>query len=249
MLFQAKWRGAHSGSPLTPAAGAACDLTHYWALRAEDVADALGSSGQGLSTLEAAARLRTYGPNRLRSHEVASFLQTLVNQIKSPLLLLLVFAAGASIASRELIDATIVLTIVAATIAIGFYRESTAQTAIAALRSKVHTRSDVARDGGVTSIGAEDIVPGDVVHLSAGDLVPADGSRPGALLLWSTIATIVLACAIPFLPFANVFGFVPLPARLLVVIAGITIAYVAATELAKRWFYDRRNEGLSTSEA
>jgi Mg2+-importing ATPase len=173
--FLAKWRGAHPGSRLTPAAGAACDLTHYWGLRAEDVADALGSSRQGLSTVEAEDRLRTHGPNRLRSHEVASFLQTLVNQIKSPLLLLLVFAAGASIASRELIDATIVLTIVAATIAIGFYRESSAQTAIAALRSKVHTRSDVTRDGRVMSIAAEDIVPGDVVHLSAGDLVPADG--------------------------------------------------------------------------
>ena len=74
-------------------------------------------------------------------------------------------------------------------------------------------------------------------------------SRPGSLLLWSTMAIVVLAFAIPFLPFADVFGFVPLPARLIVAIAGITIAYVAATELAKRWFYDRRNEGLSTSAA
>ena len=73
--------------------------------------------------------------------------------------------------------------------------------------------------------------------------------RPGSLLLWSTMAIVVLAFAIRSCRLRMSFGFVPLPARLIVAIAGITIAYVAATELAKRWFYDRRNEGLSTSAA
>ena len=62
-------------------------------------------------------------------------------------------------------------------------------------------------------------------------------SRPGNWLLISTFAVIALALALPYLPFASVFGFVPLPAPLLAGIIGLTLAYVAAVELAKRWFY------------
>jgi Mg2+-importing ATPase len=64
-------------------------------------------------------------------------------------------------------------------------------------------------------------------------------SRPGTLLLTSTIGVIVLAVAIPYLPFADVFGFVPLPRALVATVVIITAAYVAATELQKRWFYRR----------
>ena len=64
-------------------------------------------------------------------------------------------------------------------------------------------------------------------------------SRPGTLLLESTVALIVLALAIPYLPFAGVFGFVPLPGGLLATIGLITVLYVAATELQKRRFYRR----------
>jgi Mg2+-importing ATPase len=64
-------------------------------------------------------------------------------------------------------------------------------------------------------------------------------SRPGDVLLWSTMALIPLAFAIPFLPGAGAFGFVPLPGELGLAIAGITVAYVIATELQKKWFYAR----------
>jgi Mg2+-importing ATPase len=66
-------------------------------------------------------------------------------------------------------------------------------------------------------------------------------SRPGRLLLTSTIALIPIAFAIPYAPFAGLFGFVPLPVPLAATIAGITLAYVAATELQKKWFYSRRH--------
>jgi Mg2+-importing ATPase len=62
-------------------------------------------------------------------------------------------------------------------------------------------------------------------------------SRPGTLLLVSTFILIVTAFAIPYLPYADLFGFVRLPARLLGTIAVITVLYVAATELQKKWFY------------
>jgi P-type Mg2+ transporter len=65
-------------------------------------------------------------------------------------------------------------------------------------------------------------------------------SRPGTLLLMSTIGVLAFAFVIPFLPFARALGFVPLPAPLLGTIVVITTAYVTATELQKHWFYRSR---------
>ena len=64
-------------------------------------------------------------------------------------------------------------------------------------------------------------------------------SRPGALLLWSTVVFIAIALVIPYLPFDSVFGFIPLPAPLLLTIIGLTLLYVVAVELAKKFFYSR----------
>jgi Mg2+-importing ATPase len=66
-------------------------------------------------------------------------------------------------------------------------------------------------------------------------------SRPGSVLLWSTIVLIVVTMAIPYLPLAIVLGFVPLSAALLTSLAAITILYVIATETMKRWFYRNEN--------
>jgi Mg2+-importing ATPase len=62
-------------------------------------------------------------------------------------------------------------------------------------------------------------------------------SRPGRVLLWSTVVLVALTVALPYLPFIGVFGFVPLPAMLLMTVAAITALYVVATELTKRRFY------------
>ena len=62
-------------------------------------------------------------------------------------------------------------------------------------------------------------------------------SRPGTLLLWSTVALIGLTAGIPYLPVASVLGFVPLPGTLLATVVAITALYVLATELTKHWFY------------
>jgi P-type Mg2+ transporter len=64
-------------------------------------------------------------------------------------------------------------------------------------------------------------------------------SRPGAVLLWSTIILAALSYVLPFLPFMSILGFVPLPPALLAMLALITALYVAATELGKTWFYRR----------
>jgi Mg2+-importing ATPase len=64
-------------------------------------------------------------------------------------------------------------------------------------------------------------------------------SRPGAVLLWSTMALAVLTMAIPYLPAARVLGFVPISATMLVSLSAITILYVVATEVMKKWYYSR----------
>jgi len=147
----------------------------YWSADADVLIQRLGSAREGLSAAEAAKRLREYGPNQVREHRHLSRTRVLLNQIRNPLLLVLVFAAGASAITGAWVDAFIVLLIVFATVGIGYGREYHAQTAAAALQARVSTRSRVFRDGRVETVPAEEVVPGDVVLLSAGSLVPADG--------------------------------------------------------------------------
>jgi Mg2+-importing ATPase len=137
------------------------------------VARRLGAPA-GLSTTEAADRLRAYGPNALREHPQLTRLGVLARQLRSPLLLLLVFAAAASALTAEWIDAGIVFAVVVAATAIGYVREYSAQTAAAALGARVRSRARVMRDGTPVTVPLHEIVPGDLVLLSAGSLVPAD---------------------------------------------------------------------------
>jgi Mg2+-importing ATPase len=149
--------------------------TEYWAFEPSEVARRLGSTASGLSEEEAARRLARFGCNELRERRRLSALNVLARQLRSPLLLLLVLAAGASALTAEWLDAAIVFTIVIVTVAVGYSREYSAQGAAAALRARLHARSRVLRDGRVKQILTTEVVPGDVVLLSAGSLVPADG--------------------------------------------------------------------------
>jgi P-type Mg2+ transporter len=148
---------------------------NYWSADADTLVHRLASSRDGLRAAEAAARLREYGPNQVREYRRLTHTRALVNQIRNPLLLVLVFAAMASAMTGAFVDALIVVVIVLATVAIGYAREYRAETAAAALPARVRTRARVRRDGHEASVPTEEIVPGDVVLLSAGSLVPADG--------------------------------------------------------------------------
>jgi Mg2+-importing ATPase len=150
------------------------DLGPYWSNGPDELAATLRSGVQGLTSTEAEARLRDYGPNALDALRPLSRVRVLLNQVRSPLLLLLIFAAAASGLTGEWFDAGIVLTIVVATVAVGYSREYSAQAAADALRARVHVRTQVVRDGRVDTIDTRGIVPGDLVLLSAGSLVPAD---------------------------------------------------------------------------
>lgn len=149
-------------------------LADYWTLEPAEAARRLGSGPSGLSSAEAARRLQDYGPNTLRQRQSSSWPRVLWNQLRSPLLLLLVFAAVASGATRQWTDAGIVLAIVVATVGIGFWREYGAEKAAAALAARIEMRTSVWRDGALVPIPTRQVVPGDVVQLGAGSLVPGD---------------------------------------------------------------------------
>ena len=138
------WHSPRHASPGdTPSQGPA-SLNAYWTSEAHVIADCLGSGPDGLSQVEADRRLRSIGPNRLRNHQTRSRLEVVWAQLRNPLFLILVFAACASASTGEWIDATIVLAIVVASVGIGYSREYTAQTAVAALQAQVQMRTNVA---------------------------------------------------------------------------------------------------------
>ncbi|MBI1734319.1 MAG: magnesium-translocating P-type ATPase [Candidatus Rokubacteria bacterium] len=150
------------------------DTGAYWSQAAAELTRRLRSAPDGLASRDAAARLREHGPNAVRASRPLSRLRVLAAQLRSPLLLLLLFAAIASALTGAWFDAAIVLAIILASVGIACAREYRAHAAAAALGARVRLRVQVLRDGQPGTIPAEAVVPGDVVLLTAGSLVPAD---------------------------------------------------------------------------
>jgi Mg2+-importing ATPase len=147
----------------------------YWSQPPDSLLVELHSTPEGLSTDEARQRLAQFGPNVLKAREKATALELFLNQFKSPIILILLFATGVSAVLGEWVDALIVLVIVLGSAVLSFVQEYSANTATERLRAQVKIKATVLRDGQPQSVPAEEVVPGDVVLLSAGSLVPADG--------------------------------------------------------------------------
>jgi Mg2+-importing ATPase len=147
----------------------------YWSLPPEQLLSALHASKTGLQPADAAQRLKQYGPNTIRARQQATALRLLLSQFKSPLVLILIFAAIVSGFVGEWVDASIVLAIVLGSTVLGFVQEYTAGNAVEKLRSQVTIKSSLLRAGQPQVLPSEQVVPGDVVMLSAGSLIPADG--------------------------------------------------------------------------
>ncbi|WP_406829766.1 magnesium-translocating P-type ATPase [Pedococcus sp. KACC 23699] len=140
----------------------------------KDVAAAQGVSvDHGLSSVDAAGRRQTWGPNAIATHRVNA-LAVLGRQLRSPLLGLLAVAAAVSFSVGERSDAVIIGTILGASVCLGFVNEYRAERAAAALHDQIHHRSLVRRDGRRQQVDVLDLVPGDLVDLGVGDVVPCD---------------------------------------------------------------------------
>jgi P-type Mg2+ transporter len=166
---------ALSGSLVTGGQQPVQEPAAYWSTGPEQLLSGLHATVDGLVPSDAARRLKQYGPNTIRAQQQVNALRLLLSQFKSPLVLILVFAAIVSGAVGEWIDASIVLAIVLGSTILGFVQEYTASDAVEKLRSKVTIKSSVLRGGQPQSLPTDRVVPGDVVLLSAGSLIPADG--------------------------------------------------------------------------
>ena len=133
----------------------------------------LGSSPDGLSSADAAQRLGQFGPNTLGTHRVRA-ITVLLRQVRNPILILLLGAALVSGLTGGGTNALIIAVIVALSVGLGFFNEYRAERAMAALRAQIRQEAEVRRDGRVSRIPVTDLVPGDVVSLRIGALVPAD---------------------------------------------------------------------------
>ena len=149
--------------------------TPYWSQDAAALAAALGSGAGGLAAGEAAARLLQVGPNSVEDAQSLSALRLLLRQFESPLVLILAFAAAVSLALQQWVDAGIILAIVVGSSLLGFLQERRASTAVAALKKRLALTCRVLRDGVERSVPVDTVVPGDLVLLAAGNLIPADG--------------------------------------------------------------------------
>ncbi|MGI8505190.1 MAG: magnesium-translocating P-type ATPase [Solirubrobacteraceae bacterium] len=140
---------------------------------AEVVFDRLGSGEEGLSDREAAARLERFGANVLHSQRVTVF-GILLRQLRNPLLILLLGAAGISALTGDVTDGAIIAAIVVLSVGLGFVNEYRSARAVAALHGDIHYEALVWRDGAQRKVDVTSLVPGDVVALRVGDVVPAD---------------------------------------------------------------------------
>ncbi|MCM2400800.1 magnesium-translocating P-type ATPase [Rhizobium sp. S153] len=146
----------------------------YWSLSPDDLFRQFHSGKQGLTSAEAAERLRHFGPNSLKDENRWSALRIFLSQFESPLVLILVAAAAISIMVGEWREAIIISLIVFASCILSFYQEYSASVAVEKLKERIGFKARVRRDGKFVSIAAAEVVPGDIVAVSAGDLIPAD---------------------------------------------------------------------------
>jgi Mg2+-importing ATPase len=149
-------------------------LETYWSQPIGTMLAELESSEQGLASDQANQRLQTYGLNVLQAKPKASALRLFLNQFKNPLVVILLFATIVSAITKDWVDALIILAIVVGSAILTFIQEYNASAAVEKLRAQVRIMASVLRDGTLKDIPAEEIVPGDVVQLSAGSLIPAD---------------------------------------------------------------------------
>ena len=146
----------------------------------DEVLRELQSESGGLSSAEAARRLEEHGKNKLKEGKKESLIHKFFMELKDPMIIILIVAAvisgiTAAYSGESFADVIIIMIVVVINAVLGVVQESKAEKAIAALQEIAAATSKVLRDGKQITVRSEELVPGDVVILEAGDSVPADG--------------------------------------------------------------------------
>jgi Mg2+-importing ATPase len=151
-------------------------IEYFWSIPLKQLSERLVTNLKGLTAAEATRRAQVYGPNRLRRSKRSDALTLLIAQFKSPLILILLVAVGLSFFFNESVDAFIIIAIVLLSSLLGFWQEKRAADAVQALLSIVKMDATVLRDGHQTNVPVEEVVPGDICVLNAGDIIPGDAA-------------------------------------------------------------------------
>lgn len=156
-------------------------MKDYYKLSVDETLNELNAESAGLSSERAAERLAQYGLNKLKEAEKPGFWKRFLTQLKDPMLIILLAAAGVSALTgaiageSEWAETIIILAVVLLNAVLGVLQESKAEAAIEALQTMTAATCKVLRDGKMAVLHSDELVPGDVVLLEAGDAVPADG--------------------------------------------------------------------------
>jgi len=146
----------------------------YYLLPEKEIFDNLRCSDKGLSSVEAADRLKVYGPNAIHEAEKIHPFMIFLAQFKSPLVWILLGAMLVSYFIGEVIDVIVIAVIVVLNSILGFVQEYRAERSIKALKKLISLKAKVLRDGVEVQIDASEVVPGDIILLETGDKVAAD---------------------------------------------------------------------------
>ncbi len=136
--------------------------------------DALQSSEVGLSAAEANHRLTVYGPNESRTQDKHTLLKEILFLVSNPLVVILLIAAGVSASLGGVVDATIISSMIIFSVVLNVVQTYRSRKAVEALQRSMSSTATARRNGSFLKILRRDVVPGDIVELNAGDLVPAD---------------------------------------------------------------------------
>ena len=150
------------------------DTEELLSLPIPDLFSRLDVTNAGLTSKEADKRLEIYGRNELARKKNRAAIFNFLSRFKSPLVVILMIAGGISAVFGSYASALVIYIMVFLSVSLGYYQENNASKAAELLREKVATSATVLRDGKKQEIKLYDIVPGDIVYLSAGDITPAD---------------------------------------------------------------------------
>ncbi len=147
---------------------------NYYAMTSEEILQKFQTSREGLTSKEANKRINKYGKNELPRKKPDSILKIFFNEIKDPIVLLLIVAIIASLMVGEVIDAIAILIIITVDLVIGTVQEKKANNTAEALSNLVKEKVKVQRDGYEQLVESTELVPGDIVYLESGDKIAAD---------------------------------------------------------------------------
>ncbi|MCX7877687.1 MAG: HAD-IC family P-type ATPase [Ignavibacteria bacterium] len=150
------------------------NIDKVWALKTEEVLKAFATGEKGLTSVEAAERLKLYGPNEIPEKKKISPLLLFLKQFKSLLIFILLGAAAISFVIGHYTDVWVILFVVILNALIGFIQEYKAENDVASLKKMIVQETKVIRDYKLITVSTKEIVPGDVITLHEGDSIPAD---------------------------------------------------------------------------